>query len=44
MTLNKIGLQTGQQEIDTFQMQMIFFSIICVQTGSEAHPASYPVS
>jgi hypothetical protein len=38
-----VRLLTVRTVIDPRQMQRIFSSILCVQTSSEAHPASYPV-
>jgi hypothetical protein len=37
-----IWLQTGQPGFDLQRMQRIF-PLACVQTSSEAHPASYPM-
>jgi hypothetical protein len=34
------GWTTGRSGFDPRQGQRIFFSSLCVQTGSEAHPAS----
>jgi hypothetical protein len=38
-----VWLRTGRPGIDLRQRQRIFFSSLCVQTGSGAHPASYPM-
>jgi hypothetical protein len=38
-----VWLHTGQLGFDHQQMQNDFSSSLCDQTGSEAHPASYPM-
>jgi hypothetical protein len=37
------GWTIGWSRFDPLQGQRIFPSSLCVQTGSEAHPASYPM-
>jgi hypothetical protein len=37
------GWTTGRSKFDPWQRRKDFSSILCVQTGSEAHPASCPM-
>jgi hypothetical protein len=37
-----VWLETGQTGLDSRKRQRIFFSSLCVQTSSGAHPASCP--